>query len=341
MDRRLESARAFVAAAGWAGAEIVPLSGDASFRRYFRVVDAARRAILMDAPPEREDVRPFIRIAEALSGFGFSAPQILAQDVPGGFLLLEDLGDDLYARILERGGDEYALYEAAIDVLRNLCERPLPSDVPSFDAARALREVRLFLEWTLPALAGKPADPAAVREFEGLWQASLEPLFSGRRVLALFDYHAENLIWLPARKGLARVGLLDFQDAVAGPPALDVVSLLEDARRDVSADVVDAMLERFVAGRSAAQIEAFRRDYALVGAQRNTRIIGVFGRLFLRDNKSAYLDLMPRVWRHLENDLRHPALESVRGWFDRHVPAGWRTVVPDRARFALPRGAKT
>lgn len=337
MDDRLEEARRFVATAGWHGASIAPLSGDASFRRYFRVRDDRREAVLMDAPPDREDVTPFLRIGSALASYGYSTPAVLAEDAINGYLLLEDLGDALYARVVGQGADEVELYGAAIDVLRDLHRRETLPGVPVFDARRALNEVGLFNDWTLPALAQRAVDAAARETFAGLWRDALAPLFDGPKVLALFDYHAENLIWLPQREGLARVGLLDFQDAVAGPAALDVVSLLEDARRDVAPPLVAAMIARFLDGATADEEETFRLHYALAGAQRNTRILGVFGRLFLRDGKSAYLNLMPRVWRHLETDLAHPALAPLRIWFDEHVPQTWRRSAPEPAAFVLPR----
>jgi len=341
MDARLEQGRAFVASAGWANADIAPVSGDASFRRYFRVTADGRTAILMDAPPDREDVQPFLKIDAALRGFGYSAPEIQAHDVAAGFLLLEDLGDDLFARVLERDdAREPELYAAAIDLLRDLVGQPLPPDIPVFDAARALREVELLLEWTLPALSGSSVSNDVAADFSDAWRRALAPLFDAPPVLTLFDYHAENLIWLPQRDGKARVGLLDFQDAVAGPAALDVVSLLEDARRDVAAVTVEAMRARFTQGMDAVARERFDAAYALAGAQRNTRIIGVFGRLWLRDRKPGYLALMPRVWRHLENDLAHPALEGVRRWFDTQVPSDWRRAAPTPDEFVLPEAGR-
>ena len=298
MTARVHAAEQFVASAGWAGATIEPLSGDASFRRYFRVSAGSQRAIVMDAPPDREDVRPFVHVAAVLRGFGYSAPNVLAADPVQGFLLLEDLGDDLFNIVLAREPIERPLYDAAVDLLRDLHRRPVPDGAPNFDGARALREVRLFCEWTLPALTGVAPQADATETFVTLWQRALATMLDAPRVLCLFDYHAENLIWLPQRAGLRRVGLLDFQDAVCGPAAYDLVSLLEDARRDVSPETVDRALARYLEGIAAEGCEAFLTSYALAGAQRNTRILGVFGRLFLRDDKASYLALMPRVWRH-------------------------------------------
>jgi len=246
MNARTQAAAAFVRAAGWADATIEPLSGDASFRRYFRVAAGGRQGILMDAPPDREDVGPFLHIGTALRAFGYAAPEVLASDTAQGFLLLEDLGDDLFNVVLRGGADELPLYDAAVDVLRDLHRRDVPDGVPKFDAARILREASLFVEWTLPALLGEAPTLQTTEAFRELWQDAMAPLLETRPVLCLFDYHAENLIWLPRRDGLKRVGLLDFQDAVAGPPAYDLISLLEDARRDVSPTVVAHEIARYL-----------------------------------------------------------------------------------------------
>lgn len=336
MTARARAAAAFVRAAGWTNATLEPLSGDASFRRYFRVAAGGRQGILMDAPPDRENVGPFLHIGTALRAFGYAAPEVLASDTAQGFLLLEDLGDDLFNVVLRGGADELPLYDAAVDVLRDLHRRDVPDGVPKFDAARILREVSLFVEWTLPALLGEAPTLQTTEAFRELWQDAMAPLLETRPVLCLFDYHAENLIWLPQRDGLKRVGLLDFQDAVAGPPAYDLISLLEDARRDVSPTVVAHEIARYLEDVPRDQHDAFRASYAVAGAQRNTRILGVFGRLFLRDNKPSYLSLMPRVWRHLENDLQVPHLKELRMWFDAHVPEEQRRIAPNPQTFATP-----
>ena len=332
-----ESARqAFLDGAGWGAAQYVPLAGDASFRRYFRLRGTASTAVLMDAPPGREDVRSFLRVASLLGDWGYSAPQIIAADGEQGFVLLEDIGDDSFNKIIALGGDEGQLYEAAVDLLVDLQRHAPPADLPSFDADRIQREADRFLDWTLPALTGEHAPPAVYRDYHALWRAVLPHITGGATKVALFDYHADNLHWLVSREGLRRVGLLDFQDAVRGPAALDLVSLLEDARRDVPLDLVEASIARYLAQAGVADEEAFRASYAAVGAQRNTRILGVFARLWLRDGKAGYLDLMPRVWRLLEGDLAHPALAPLRGWFDSVVPAALRASPPDPEAFKLP-----
>ena len=320
MAARRARIEAFLAVHGWGAARREALAGDASFRRYERLADGRRRAILMDAPPPREDVRPFIAVARMLTEYGYSAPAVLAADAGAGLVLLEDFGDDLYTRVLAAGGDEARLYAAAVDLLCDLHRRPPAGALPPYDIGWLVDEARLFAEWYLPALRGAPTPAPALAEFVALWREALAPACAGPTVLVLRDYHADNLVWLPRRRGLRRVGLLDFQGAVIGPPAYDLVSLLEDARRVVAADVVTAMLVRYTEA-AALDGRAFRIAYATLGAQRNTKIIGLFTRLCVRDGKAAYLDFIPHVWRLLERDLEHPALTPLRAWFDRHAPA--------------------
>lgn len=319
MSAREEQIDRFLAAHGWLGARRVALAGDASFRRYVRLLEPNRRAILMDAPAPREDVRPFLGIAGHLAARGYSPPTVFAADLDSGLVLLEDLGDAKYSQLLDGGGDAVELYGAAVDLLLDLHGEAPPSEVPSYDEGRLLDEVLLFADWTLPAaeaaLAG--SDRAA---FVELWRAAFAFVRGGRDVLVLRDYHADNLIWLEGRAGHARIGLLDFQDALSGPAAYDLVSLLEDARRDVAPDLAEAMVRRYVAG-AALDDAPFRTAYAVLGAQRNTKIIGIFTRLFARDGKARYLDFLPRVWRYLERDLEHPALADLRSWFCDHAPA--------------------
>ena len=320
-DRGAEIA-AFLARNGWRGAERRHLTGDASFRSYERVFADRRRAVLMDAPPEHEDVRPFVAIARYLLARGYSAPAVLAADEAAGLLLLEDLGDDLYTRVLDAGGDEAPLYAAAVDLLVDL-HRELPRglDVPPYDDARLHREVDLLVDWFLPEITGGPAPKAVRAAFTAAWGEVFPLVRAAPEALVLFDYHAPNLMWLPQRRGLARVGLLDFQDAVIGPAAYDLVSLLEDARRDVAEATAAAMIERYLAARPEIDRDAFAVAYAVLGAQRNVRIVGTFTRLWRCDGKAHYLEHLPRVWRYIAHDLAHPALAPGRRWLDAHVPA--------------------
>lgn len=309
-------APAFLHAAGWGGAEIRPLAGDASFRRYFRVVEPQRSAILMDAPPPHEDPRPFIHVARWLSGHGFAAPAILHEDLGQGLVLLEDFGDARLRETVEADpARETALYADAIDLLVRLHRVPA-ADVPPYDHATYQREAALFTEWYCPAV-GLDVDAAG---YARAWDAALAPVLVGHTpVTVLRDYHAENIMVIEGRGAL---GLLDFQDALAGHPAYDLVSLLQDARRDVPPALEQAMLDRYCAATGAG--DAFRLAYHVLGAQRNAKIIGIFTRLWRRDDKPRYPGLCPRVWGYLERDLKHPALQPVADWFETHLPASLR-----------------
>jgi aminoglycoside/choline kinase family phosphotransferase len=324
----------FLSQAGWGAAERGLLAGDASFRRYDRLNLDGRTAVLMDAPPPMENVGPFINVAGLLAGLGFSAPRILAEDRARGLLLLEDLGDDTYTALLREGHDERALYELATDALIEMRRRVPESalgTLPAFDDARCLREVSLLLDWYWPAIKGANATEAVRIEFEAAWRATLPGLWRAGRTVTLFDFHVDNLLVLPGRAGFQACGLLDFQDAVAGPTPFDLASLLEDVRRQVPQALANAMVDRYLRGNPDLADADFRSAYAVSAAQRNTRIAGTFTRLLKRDGKAGYQRYMPRVWELLQQDIAHPAMAAVKEWFDRHLtPAERRPVIDPR-----------
>lgn len=306
----------FLIAHGWGEAQILPLAGDASFRRYFRVVDEDRRAILMDAPPPHEDPRPFLSVARWLAENGFAAPRIHAVDLEHGLVLLEDFGDARMRETVDAEPHrETELYESAVTTLIDLA-RHEAANLPRYDRAAYQREAALLVEWYCPAV-GLDVDVAG---YAAAWDEVLAPVLdAGGEVTVLRDYHAENLMLVPGRSDL---GLLDFQDALAGHPAYDLVSLLQDARRDVPEQVEDAMLARYKAATGAG--EDFDTAYWVLGAQRNAKIIGIFTRLWKRDGKPRYPTLCPRVWTYLERDLAQPCLTPVKAWFDANIPADKR-----------------
>jgi hypothetical protein len=306
----------FLASCGWQGAQILPLAGDASFRRYFRVVDGKRSAVLMDAPPPHEDPRPFIAVAEWLIGRGLSAPEILARDLDKGLLLLGDFGSERLRETLDTDPHrERELYELATDVLIQLHGHAPMEGLPAHGLEQWLTELELFTEWYCPAV-GANVDVAAFRD---AWTQVLKPVSRDGLgpVTVLRDYHAENIMLVGDRQGVAHFGLLDFQDALAGHPAYDLASVLEDARRDVSPEIELAMIDRYVA--ATGRGEAFECAYWVLAAQRNTRILGVFTRLWKRDGKPGYRRFQPRMWGLLERDLAQPHLEPVRNWFDANI----------------------
>jgi len=322
---RPRDADAFLAASGWGAARRAPLAGDASRRRYERLsAESGATAVLMDAPPALgEDVRPFLSVARHLAGLGLSPPAILAADPDAGFLLIEDLGDALYADVVARDtATERPLYAAAVDLLVDLHRAPPPPDAPRYGPPEMAARAALAGLWYAAGTRGDtPADPAprvAAAALDAAARAALEAHAGETSVLALRDFHAQNLLWLPGRAGAARVGLLDFQDAAAGHPGYDLVSLLEDARRDVPEPLRDEMLARYAAA-TGREPRAFAAACAVLGAQRALRILGVFARLCLRDGKAAYLALLPRVWAHLERDLGHPACAGLRAVVAAHL----------------------
>lgn len=306
----------FLGSAGWAGADIDPIPGDASFRRYFRLDLHGKPAMLMHAPPPHEDPKPFLHVAEWLIAQGMRAPEIYAADAELGWVLLEDFGNDrMRDWIDENPSGEIASYEGAVDALVDL-HKHSAGPFPPYDMAAYLRETSLFTEWYCPA-AGLDVDVAG---YDAAWREALAPLVERQQpgVTVLRDYHAENIMLLGDPREGADQGLIDFQDALVGHPAYDLVSLLQDARRDVSETLEAAMLARYLSAVETG--EHFLADYALLGAQRNAKIVGIFTRLWKRDGKPRYLDMIPRVWRAMERDLRHSALGPVAVWFDVNVP---------------------
>ncbi|NDR57553.1 aminoglycoside phosphotransferase family protein [Aliiruegeria sabulilitoris] len=321
MTRQADRHR-FLSSCGWGAAGAQPLAGDASARSYLRLSDPSLgTAVLMDAPPATgEDIRPFCWIARFLADSGLSAPQILAEDPELGFLLLEDFGDALFARLIEDdSARETGLYEAAVDVLVELHRHAPPTGLPTLGPREMSQAVGLVLS-CYAAGAGKTVPADASQTLGRLLRPHLDRLAQTPPVLALRDFHAENLLWLPDRQGARRVGLLDFQDAFAGHPAYDLISLLEDARRDVSEPARKAALARF-SELGGLPPEELALACATLGAQRNLRILGVFARLCMQFGKAHYIELIPRVWSHLQRDLTHPSLADIADFVSETLPA--------------------
>lgn len=321
-DQAPPHARDFLGRLGWGEAAIEPLAGDASFRRYFRVRLVEGSAMLMDAPPPQEDPRPFLAAAHYLLDNGFRAPRVLAEDAAAGLVLLEDFGHRRMRDHLDDMPDEeHAIYRDAVSVLSRLHGVPA-GPFASYDLNEYLREAKLFTEWFCVA-HGLAVDDGG---YEAAWREVLAPVLDAQRcgVTVLRDYHAENIMLLERETGFEAYGqgLLDFQDALVGHPAYDLVSLLQDARRDVDPGLEQAMLDHYLAGHAAP--DDFLADYARLGAQRNAKIVGIFVRLSRRDGKDRYLDLIPRVWDLMERDLANPALAPVARWMDANIPGALR-----------------
>lgn len=330
MAERSRLRQNFLTSCGLGDATATPLAGDASFRRYARLAGKDRSFILMDAPRDCGDVRPFVEIARHLQGLGYSAPEVFAVDAENGFLLLEDLGEATYTRMLGDAGMEAPLYRLAIDLLIDLHRHPLemavPEKLPAYTDARFLEEAMLFVDWYLPAMTGGGPSPELRQEFAALWRPLLDLARVGSETLVLRDYHVDNLLFLPDRDGVGACGLLDFQDALCGPAIYDVVSLLGDARRDISPPHVETMKARYLAAFPGLDSQAFTRAYAILGAQRNCKILGIFTRLARRDGKAVYLSHIPRVWRLLEENLCMDELAPLRDWLDMNLSPALRNV---------------
>ncbi|MCS0502259.1 tRNA (adenosine(37)-N6)-threonylcarbamoyltransferase complex ATPase subunit type 1 TsaE [Ancylobacter mangrovi] len=375
---RMRAIRSLIDQSGFGPAQRRHLQGDASTRSYERLTGGKRDAVLMnaprrpDGPPVRggrpysaiahlaEDVKPFVAMARALKARGFSAPALYAADLEAGLLIIEDLGDEGVVAgtppspLAER-------YELAADVLAALHGLDLPATLtvapeiehrlPAYDIEALLIEVELMLDWYLPHLGTRPPSDAARGEFRRLWSAALAPSVAQRPVWVLRDYHSPNLMWLPERDGLARLGLLDFQDAVMGPPAYDLASLAQDARVDVSEELELTLLGRYVKARRHGDpgfdMRGFAASYAVMAAQRATKILGIFARLDRRDGKPGYLRHLPRIWSYLQRDLAFTDLAALKDWYDSYVPApedsAWPRPVPPPVGTpaSVPRGDET
>lgn len=348
---RVAALSGFLAAAGFAAVKRQRMQGDASTRVYERLNLDGKPAILMnaprrpDGPPVRdgkpysaiahlaEDVKPFVAFADGLRAAGFSAPEIYAADLEHGFLLLEDFGPEVFVAGTPPAPID-ARYGEATDLLAALHAKDLPSTlplrggatyaIPPYDLSAFLIEAELLLDWYIPH-RGLSVGEQGRSDFRALWTRALAPAIAGQQSWVMRDYHSPNLIWLPARQGIARVGLLDFQDGLIGPTAYDVASLLQDARVDVPEALERDLFARYVQRRTeidpAFDAAGFAALYATMAAQRATKILGIFARLDKRDGKPQYLRHMPRVWRYLERALAHPALGNLARWYQANVPA--------------------
>lgn len=356
MDKRETEIRSFLEAAKWDKADRAPVPGDASSRRYERLSLGGKRAVLMDAPsgvetpsePEGASVserqalgynalariagnnpEAFAVIGHELSKRGFSAPQILAADLDNGLMLLEDLGDNLYARVIEKDpAQERKLYEAAIDTLAAIYRSTFPPmaefggktwRIRDYDTAALLAEADLFLDWYARDF-GQDIKGEARADWNEIWTQMFQSLKAHAPGLALRDFHAENIFWLPERQAVERVGLIDFQDGLFAHPSYDLVSLIEDARRDVSSELAVPLMKRFCQKAGLKYGSKFKTAYAVMGAQRNAKILGIFVRLAERDGKPHYRDLIPRVAAHFQNNLEDPKCARLKDWVSEHLP---------------------
>jgi aminoglycoside/choline kinase family phosphotransferase len=310
---------AFLQRHGYGQARAEPLAQDASFRRYWRLTGGPRHAVLMDAAPP-ENIRPFLQIARHLAEIGVSVPTIFAADEAGGLLLEEDLGDDLLATRLEKSPALDHLVRA-IDTLTAIQQASPPPNLPAWDAAiMATTAMATLFDWWWPEMFGSPAPDVARREFASALEAMLAPVAAGPTGFVHRDYFAGNLVWLPERDGIRRIGVLDFQSAAIGHPAYDLASLLQDARRDVPPALAEAAIAYYLSARPEFDPVAFRAAYAACAVQRHLRVAGQWVRLARRDGRPQYLIHGPRTWRLIECAVRDPVAASLAAALDRWIP---------------------
>jgi N-acetylmuramate 1-kinase len=336
---------AFLKDAGLQEIRKIRISGDASNRRYQRIFSQGESYMLMDSPVDKEPVAPFIKVDALLLERGFSAPKIIKQDESRGLLLLEDFGNTLFSKFFHEAAVEdeqlvqQKLYREAVNILIALSQQGLEGafacdDIPHYSEDILEREAGAFGEWFLPEILKGEQLKEAQHSWTLLWRYLISSADLTPEVLVLRDYHVDNLCWLQEREGLQRVGLLDFQDALRGSKAYDLVSLLEDARRDVPPALQALLKSEYIAALGLDEAK-FNRDYALYGAQRNAKILGYFVRLYRRDGKPRYLAMIERVWTYFLADIEHPSLNDVQQWIQKYFDHDARRAVSDIAKISM------
>jgi len=319
---RTEIREDFIADSIWKNWTCEALSADASFRRYFRLTNENQSVLLMDAPPESEDLASYIKIDQYLLSMGLRAPKIYKSDLNDGFAIIEDFGLQTYTQLLDSGEEAEPLYKLAVDVLAKLHKNDtqISFDIPRYDDGYYQEEAELLIDWYWPARTGKKISTALRDEYLQLWQQLLAQVSTKNECLILRDYHVDNLMITGSDINLSSCGLLDFQDALIGPKAYDFVSLFEDARRDVDADMAKRLMNGYLANIDEAEHKSFTYDYHVLGAHRHVKVVGIFVRLCIRDNKAHYLSYLPRVQNLLEHALQAPEMAPLQAWFKRHHP---------------------
>lgn len=304
------------------GQTIMPLPSDASSRRYYRLPE--RNLLLMEDPHDPVGFDAFARLSGHLNALGLSAPKVVAIDARFGLALIEDFGDGTYSKYLQQGLEETSLYKLAVDALLHLHANPNGAKVAqqSYDLQTYLDEIDIFSQWFAPAVSSDLDRVSFAKEFRALWDVALRPIADRVDTLVLRDFHVDNLMWLPARNGVACCGLLDFQDGVLGPCEYDLVSLLQDARRDLAPNMEQTLLSHYIkhAPERLGTAHHIRERYHILAAQRHTRIAGVFVRLSQRDNKPRYLEYLPRVLRQIENAITDAGLTEIADFMRRKLP---------------------
>jgi aminoglycoside/choline kinase family phosphotransferase len=313
----------FLAIHGYGNYNITNLPADASFRTYARLSRRDESFILMDSPPEHYSLKPFIKIGQYLLDHNFSAPKMFQQDHKNGFMVLEDLGTISINQLLSTDNSkelEERIYKKIIKLLSAIQKVPVPQELNLFTSELLIKEADIFLDWFLPILNGEAPTDVQRAEYNNLWQKIFKSIDLQNTCLTLRDYHVDNLMYLEERDNINQIGLLDFQDALIGAPAYDLVSLIEDARRDINPILANELINYYLSLNPSFNRKDFLAQYSILGAQRNFRILGVFARKATRDKNSRYLSYVPRVRKHLERDLSHPLLAPLKEWLYKIAP---------------------
>ena len=305
---------------------IKPIKADASFRKYYRVTHKKKNFILVSSPKNKENNNGYLRISRLFNQIGLSVPKVFDYDKKNGLFLIEDFGSNTFSKYLSSGMGEEKLYNLAIENLIYLQKKsnPFIKQVPQYTNKMFLDEIRLFLLWYWPAIFKKKPSKNIIKSFEKIWKDLLLKNLNTKKVLVHRDFHIDNLFFLKNRKNFKSCGLIDFQDTVIGPSSYDLVSLLEDARRDVNDKVVCKMYDKFIKQFNASNKEIFKKEYIVLAANRHIKVIGIFTRLFFRDGKKQYLKHIPRIWRLLEKNLLSNNLYSLKLWLDNYFPKKYR-----------------
>jgi len=320
---RLEAQQAFVNNNGWSNADLFPLPADASTRTYTRLIKDGESRLLMDSPSESEKLSEFIQISEHLIRLGLRAPKVFASDVPAGLALVEDFGENTFTRLLNAGAEALPLYLQAADVLIHLHHAGADAvqiDLPTYNMDTLLREAELFIKWFVPAARGEEVSVSEEETFFAVWRDVLSDVSKDKSAFVLRDFHVDNLMIVPESNSLRACGLLDFQDALLGPVAYDMVSLLEDARRDVPTDIKNEVLDHYFGACPTLDRTVFETEMKVLGAQRHAKVAGIFVRLSVLGGKHVYLQHLPRVLTLLQNSLASPVLDDVRFVMEKLIP---------------------
>lgn len=322
MKSRLEKQRDFAAKHGWGEADLFPLSSDASFRSYCRLEQGGKTRLLMDAPPPEEDLGAYLKVQQHLESLGLKPPAVYGADEKDGFAIIEDFGSGTFTNLLKEGADRETLYRLAVDVLIHLHHQGGGADIdlPPYDMDALLKEADLFIDWFFPEVYSRDVTEEERSAWRQAWQQVLSRVSEDRSTLVLRDYHVDNLMRLDAGEGVLACGLLDFQDALIGSAAYDVMSLVQDARLDVPVDMAEDLVAQYLEACPDINPSQFAEEIAILGAQRHAKVAGIFVRLYRRDEKPVYLEHIPRVLRLLGECLQHPALAPVHSWFKAHCP---------------------